>query len=332
MNSAPLAKRLKESTNNDDGNPDNVLLLAIPKKGRLMEKCSKLLEGAGIKFSRSDRLDIAYASNLPLAIVFLPAADIAQYVANGNVELGITGLDIVEESEVNVEILEYLGFGKCKLAVQAPVGKYRSAEDLAGCRVHTSFPNTTRKFFRNISSEKETKVTYLNGSVEIACSLGLADAVVDLVETGTTMKAAGLEIVATIMETQAVLIHNPKKNDKNSHHALCQKLHARIQGYITAQEYQMITYNVPRVKLQLAEQITPGKRSPTVSPLEDVNWCSVSALVKRSNAAEVMDKLQELGAGIYSLLCLCVSVVLLSVWEEDILLTDVNNCRVGTKQ
>jgi ATP phosphoribosyltransferase len=264
--------KLDNATNEDD-----YMLFAIPKKGRLYEKCVKLLEGSGLRYTRNDRLDIAYCSNLPVAIVFLPAADIAQYVANGNVELGITGLDIVEESEVDVEILENLGFGKCKLAVQAPVGKFSSAADIAGMRVHTSFPNRTKKYFSEVAPSKVTQVTYLNGSVEIACSLGLADAVVDLVETGTTMKAAGLEIVSTIMETQAVLIH---KQCKSTHQELCRKIHTRIQGYITAQEYQMVTYNIERSKIKLAELITPGKRSPTVSPLEDSAWCAVSALVK----------------------------------------------------
>lgn len=164
---------------------------AIPKKGRLYEKVVDLLQGAGIRFHRKPRLDVAECVDYPMTLVFLPAADIAKYVGMGNVDLGITGMDVVEESDVEVEKVMDLGFGDCRLCVQAPVAdKVLSAEDLAGKRIVTSFPHLSKKFFAEFDKKKgvETKIHFVSGSVEAACGLGLADGVVDLVETGTTMK------------------------------------------------------------------------------------------------------------------------------------------------
>jgi ATP phosphoribosyltransferase len=164
---------------------------AVPKKGRLYDKVIEVLKGAGIEFRREPRLDVALCVGFPMTLVFLPAADIAKYVGEGNVDIGITGQDIVVESMVEVNQIMELGFGKCKLCVQAPVASnIKSVEELAGCRIVTSFPDTTKHFFGPFDERKgvQTKVNFVSGSVEAACGLGLADAVVDLVETGTTMK------------------------------------------------------------------------------------------------------------------------------------------------
>jgi ATP phosphoribosyltransferase len=168
---------------------------AIPKKGRLYEKVSELLRGAGISFRREDRLDVAECTDFPLTLVFLPAADIAKYVGQGNVDLGITGLDVVEESNVEVEKVMDLGFGACKLCVQAPsASQITDVQMLAGKRIVTSFPHLTKKFFDLLDAKNvggtPTSINFVSGSVEVACGLGLADAVVDLVETGTTMKVS----------------------------------------------------------------------------------------------------------------------------------------------
>jgi len=172
-------------------NPVGNCRFAIPKKGRLNDKVLEMLRGAGIEFNREPRLDIALCKNLPITLVFLPAADIPKYVGEGNVDLGITGMDVIEESMVEVKKVMDLGFGKCKLCVQAPVANnIEDVEMLAGKRIVTSFPALTKKFFDPIDAKKgvQTKINFVSGSVEAACSLGLADAVVDLVETGTTMK------------------------------------------------------------------------------------------------------------------------------------------------
>lgn len=166
---------------------------AVPKKGRLYEKVTELLKGAGISFRREARLDVAECTDFPLTLVFLPAADIAKYVGQGNVDLGITGLDVVEESNVQVEKVMDLGFGACKLCVQAPIANQISdVQMLAGKRIVTSFPHLTKQFFDVLDAKNgggsSTSINFVSGSVEAACGLGLADAVVDLVETGTTMK------------------------------------------------------------------------------------------------------------------------------------------------
>jgi len=168
---------------------------AIPKKGRLNQKVVEMLNGAGIEFRREPRLDVALCKNLPMTLVFLPAADIAKYVGEGNVDMGITGLDVVRESMVDVDHVMDLGFGKCKLCVQAPVvDGITEAKALAGGRIVTSFPELTKQFFKPLDEEKgvTTSVKFVSGSVEAACGLGLADAVVDLVETGTTMRVSSI--------------------------------------------------------------------------------------------------------------------------------------------
>jgi len=159
----------------------------------LHDKVVEMLKGAGITFRREPRLDVALCGDLPITLVFLPASDIAKYVGEGNIDIGITGLDVCKESMVEVDHVMDLGFGACTLSVQAPVvDKIDSVETLAGKRIVTSFPELTKQFFDPIDKKLgvETKVKFVSGSVEAACGLGLADAVVDLVETGTTMRVS----------------------------------------------------------------------------------------------------------------------------------------------
>jgi ATP phosphoribosyltransferase len=169
----------------------NHCLFAVPKKGRLYEKVTAMLKGAGVEYHREPRLDIAICKDLDMTVVFLPAADISKYVGEGNVDIGVTGVDIVEESESDVVRVMDLGFGKCKLCVQAQISSnITDVRALAGKRIVTSFPTLARKFFDPYDKEMgvTTSITFASGSVEAACGLGLADAIVDLVETGTTMK------------------------------------------------------------------------------------------------------------------------------------------------
>jgi ATP phosphoribosyltransferase len=165
---------------------------AVPKKGRLYEQVTDMLRGAGVQYHREPRLDIAICKDLPMTMVFLPASDIPKYVGEGNVDMGVTGVDIVmENGDTEVQRVLDLGFGKCRLCVQAPIrSRITDAKMLAGKRIVTSFPVLTKKFFDPIDQELgvTTSIRFVSGSVEAACGLGLADAVVDLVETGTTMK------------------------------------------------------------------------------------------------------------------------------------------------
>lgn len=285
------------------------LLLAVPKKGRMNATIIEMLNGAGFDYKRPDRIDIAHCRDLPISIVFLPAADIATYVSDGNVDLGITGEDIVAESGANTNVLMELGFGKCRLSVQAPKdSNVTDPAQLAGKRIVTSFPVLTEAFFKKYETEAtgKTSIKCISGSVEAACGLGLADGIVDLVETGTTMRAAGLEEVATVLKTQCVLVSNPH----TPHTELIEIVRRRLAGYLTASRYVMITYNVHRASLKQASAITPGKRSPSIVSLEDSNWVAVNALVEKKQAASVMDALENIGA-------------------TDILTTQLHSSRMG---
>ena len=204
-----------------------------------------MLKGSGFDYSRPERLDIAHCKDLPVSIVFLPASDIATYVAEGNVDLGITGEDMIAESGATVNVLMKLGFGKCRLSVQAPKGQCEDVRKLAGSRIATSFPELAKKFFGQYENGTPTSIKVISGSVEASCGLGLSDGIVDLVETGTTMRAAGLEEVAVLMNTQAVLISNPK----TAYPELVETVRRRLAGYQTAQRFVMCTYNVHRDNL-----------------------------------------------------------------------------------
>jgi len=266
-----------------------------------------MLKGAGVEYHREPRLDIAICKDLDMTMVFLPASDISKYVGEGNVDIGVTGIDIVEEnkSDMNLEVetVMQLGFGKCRLCVQAPVASnITDIKALAGKRIVTSFPNLTKQFFDKLDEEMgvTTSVKFVSGSVEAACGLGLADAVVDLVETGTTMKAAGLEIVATVLETESVLITNPNSKHKD----IVNLLKHRIEGYITSKKFVMVTYNCSQDILEAVCKITPGKRSPTITQLTDGGH-SVSSLVKKSEIVKVMDGLHNAGASDILVFDLC---------------------------
>lgn len=296
------------SSSSPNSSPPGNCKLAIPKKGRLYEKVVAILKGAGIDFHREARLDVALCKDMPITLVFLPAKDIAKFVAEGEIDAGITGWDVVKESMVSVDRVLDLGMGKCKLCLQAPVAhKITSAEALAGKRIATSFPDTTREFFKPIDERlgTTTKVNFVSGSVEAACGLGIADAVVDLVETGTTMRAAGLEIVADILETEAILIQNQSAEHKD----LVNLIKRRIEGYITAMKHSLILYNIKADLLPEVIKITPGKRSPTITNLEEAGMKAVSALISKKDISMIMDKLHDIGA-------------------TDILVMDVANSRM----
>ncbi|KAF2740391.1 ATP phosphoribosyltransferase [Polyplosphaeria fusca] len=304
------------------------LLFAVPKKGRLHQACLDLLLGSDIQFHRHSRLDIALVKNLPLALVFLPAADIPTFVGEGRVDLGITGRDQVAEHESVtpstattgvVEILD-LGFGKCSLQVQVPQkGAITRPEELIGRNVVTSFTNLAEQYFRKLEAEQageatngeangkaplKTNIKFVGGSVEAACALGVADGIVDLVESGETMRAAGLTAISTVVDSSAILIKSKHPSDLK----LVDLITARINGVITAQKYVLCTYNIHRAKLDAARQITPGKRAPTVTSLEEEDWVAVQAMVGSKQVAVVMDKLTAVGA-------------------EDILVMKIENAR-----
>jgi len=221
-------------------------------EGRLHQVCIDLLHGSDIQFHRHSRLDIALVKNLPLALVFLPAADIPIFVGEGRVDLGITGRDQVAEHEcvvpptdtTGVEELLDLDFGKCALQVQVPQkGDLAKPEDLIGKNVVTSFTNLAEQYFRRLEAEQagatngdtngqaklKTVIKYIGGSVEAACALGVADGIVDLVESGETMRAAGLKAISTVVSSSAILIKSKHASDPK----LVELITARIKGVIS---------------------------------------------------------------------------------------------------
>lgn len=225
--------------------------LTVTTEGRLHQVCLDLLHGSDIQFHRHSRLDIALVKNLPLALVFLPAADIPTFVGEGRVDLGITGRDQVEEHECGVpptattgvvEVLD-LDFGKCSLQVQVPQkGGLAKPEDLIGKNVVTSFTNLAEQYFRKLEAEQSgsangeakdvklrTNIKYVGGSVEAACALGVADGIVDLVESGETMRAAGLKAISTVVSSSAILIKSKHPSDPK----LVDLITARIKGVIS---------------------------------------------------------------------------------------------------
>ncbi|KAF7315199.1 hypothetical protein MIND_00034300 [Mycena indigotica] len=294
---------------------DGRLLFAIPKKGRLHEKCLSILSGADIQFRKHNRLDVCLVQNHNIALVFLPASDIPSFVGKGNVDLGITGHDVILESQMQQHVTEVLrlGFGKCALQVQVPESSnIKTAQDLVGKRVVTSFEVLAGEYFGKLDAEtnlgQKTQIEYVGGSVEAACALGLADGIVDLVESGDTMRAAGLHAIATLLETEAVLIKSTAQ--KHPVHApLIELVTARIAGVVAAAKYVVCQYNIRREQLPEAALITPGRRAPTISPLEESGWVGVSVMVEKKKLAGVMDQLVKVGA-------------------EDILTFNLDNCRV----
>ena len=269
----------------------NHLRIGIPSKGRLSELATELLLQAGVNFRRQDRSLFARVSSMPVEITFLRTDDIPTLCAEGAIDLGITGSDLVQEANAEVQVRMKLGVGRCKLAICVPThSDIAEPSQLAGKRVATSFPNTTERFLKQ--HDAPVHLVKLNGSVEVMISLGVADAIVDLVETGSTLAANQLRILTEIGQYETVLIQSPVCRDL----VTADRIVRRLEGVVIARDYSLLEYNIPRAKLVAAEAVTPGFTSPTVTNLEDSGWCAVRAMVKSSEVISIMEKLESLGA------------------------------------
>jgi ATP phosphoribosyltransferase len=267
------------------------LRIGIPSKGRLAEIAGELFSQAGLSFRRQERSLFARVRELPIDMTFLRTEDIPVLCAEGAIDLGVTGGDLVAESGAEVATRIELGVGNCRLSVCVPESSdAKSAKDLNGARVATSFPSVTREYFARHGAE--VHLVTLSGSVEVMIALGVADAIVDLVETGSTLAANKLRIMDDIGRYETVLVQNPSLQDTT----LADRIVRRLEGVIIARSYSLLEYNVPRSKLREAEKITPGFNSPTVSALEDADWCAVRVMVRRSDTIGIMEKLESLGA------------------------------------
>lgn len=270
---------------------DWLLRIGVPSKGRLSELATALLADAGLSFRRTERNLFARCKDVPVEITFLRTEDIPVLVAEGAIGLGITGADLVAESEAEVVHRLDLGVGHCRLALcvpdDSPIDDPRL---LAGRRVATSFPRVTRQWLA--ARGAEAHLVDLSGSVEVMVTLGVADAIVDLVETGSTLAANRLRVLAEIGRYETVLIQDPRI----SHPELADRIVRRLEGIVIARGWSLLEYNVPRARLAEAEAITPGFKSPTVMALEDSNWCAIRAMVRRGEAHAIIEKLEAIGA------------------------------------
>lgn len=267
------------------------LRIGVPSKGRLSELAGELLSQAGLSFRRQERSLFARVGEMPVDITFLRTEDIPVLCAEGAIDMGITGSDLISEAGVEVQTRLELGVGRCKLALCV---RDDSAIDapakLNGCRIATSFTRITETYCRKHGAT--IHLVPLSGSVEIMISLGVADAIVDLVETGSTLAANHLRVLDVIGNYETVLIQNLKRRQPET----ADRVVRRLEGVVIARSYSLLEYNIPRAKLPEAEKVTPGFNSPTINSLEDANWCAVQVMVKRKEVIEVMEKLEALGA------------------------------------
>ena len=269
----------------------NKLRIGVPSKGRLSDHARGLLQEAGLSFRRQERSLFASVRGMPVEIIFLRTDDIPLLCAEGAIDLGITGSDRVLESGVDLTTRLPLNVGKCRLTVcVAESSSIESAAELDGSRIATSFPNITSSYLAQ--HQAKAHLVPLSGSVEIMISLGVADAVVDLVETGSTLAANHLRILDEIGHYETVLI----QNDQGQHGELADRVVRRVEGVVIARSYSLLEYNIPRSQLAEAEKITPGFKSPTVNPLEDPDWCAIRVMVQRNEIQDVMERLEVIGA------------------------------------
>lgn len=267
------------------------LRIGLPSKGRLAEQAAELLTQAGLSFRRQERSLFARVSEMPVELTFLRMEDIPVLCAEGAIDLGVTGSDLLAEAGVELTTRLSLGIGKCRLSVCLPEeSAARFPKELHGKRVATSFPRITEKFFA--ANQAQVHLVPLSGSVEIMISLGVADAIVDLVETGSTLAANRLRVLTDIGQYETVLVQNQQKRYPD----IADRVVRRLQGVVVARTYSLLEYNIPKAKLAEAERITPGYNSPTISALEDPQWCAVQVMVKRKEVIDVMDKLEAIGA------------------------------------
>jgi ATP phosphoribosyltransferase len=269
------------------------LKIAIQKNGRLSENSKNLLEECGIKFSNGISVLKSTARNFPVEVLFLRDDDIPQYVEQQVADIGILGENMVFEKAKDVDIIEQLGFAHCRLSIAVPKEEtYTGPQYLQNKKVATSYPKILTDFFRknNITAEIEE----ISGSVEIAPGIGLADAICDLVSSGSTLLTNGLKEVEILLKSQAVIIGN-KNLDKEKKEIL-NSLLFRIRAVKNAKENKYILLNAPETAINKICEILPGMKSPTILPLAKKGWCSLHSVVKEDEFWERINQLKEAGA------------------------------------
>jgi len=272
-------------------NGSDLLKIAVPNKGSLAESATGMLREAGYR-QRHDAKELVLVDEANgVEFYYLRPRDIAVYVGEGTLDLGITGRDMLLDSGAEAEEVMALGFGGTRFRFAAPGGSTMQVADLAGLRIATSYPGLVRTYLE--SHGVSARLIHLDGAVESSVRLGVADVVADVVETGTTLKRAGLELFGdAILESEAILIHRSGGVPP----AGLDLLQRRLNGVIAARDYLMVDYNVPRELLDAACRVTPGLDAPTVSPLAKDGWVAVRAMIPAKEAQQIMDSLWDTGA------------------------------------
>lgn len=281
----------------------NLLRIAIQKSGRLSDKTKHLLKECGIRIPDSKRTLKIKATNYPLEVLLLRDDDIPQYVQDGIADLGILGLNEVEEKDKDIEILKRLGFSKCKLCLAIPQDHLSAfnKEGLAwfeGKKIATSYPNVLTK--RLLNENINVQVHEIGGSVEIAPTIGLTDGIFDIVSTGATLRNNGLVAVETLMQSEAVLIANRSLNPEGKN--ILDDFLFRIKAVLNAKNKKYVMLNAPKNKLHEITKLLPANTSPTIMALEDDGWLAIHAVMTEDDFWQVVRPLEQLGAtGILSI-------------------------------
>ena len=280
------------------------LRIAIPNKGSLSQSASEILREAGYR-QRSDSKELTLTDpENDVEFFYLRPRDIALYVGEGTLDIGITGRDLLLDSGAKAEEVLGLGFGRSRFRFATRPGTVSTLEDLRGKRIATSYDGVVRRYLEERGIE--ATVTRLDGAVETSIQLGVADVIADVVETGSTLRQAGLEVVLdTILESEAVLITRAGAQTPPGFDVF----QRRLQGVLVARTYVMMDYDIRTERVEKAVALTPGIESPTVSPLHREGWVAVRSMVPRDSAQRVMDALWEIGA-------------------RGILVTDIHACRL----
>ena len=288
----------------DPAGEQPTLRVAVPNKGSLAQAAAEMLREAGYA-QRSDAKQLALTDPAnQVEFYYLRPRDIALYVGEGTLDLGITGRDLLLDSGAKAEESLQLGFGRSTFRFAAPSGTVRATSDLAGLRIATSYDGVVTRWLQE--RRIEATVIRLDGAVETSVQLGVADVIADVVETGSTLRQAGLEVVGeVIMESEAVLVSRVDAAD----HPGLEVFLRRLQGVLVARAYVMMDYDIPQSRVEEAVALTPGIESPTVSPLHRQGWVAVRSMVPRTAAQQVMDELYDIGA-------------------RGILTTDIHACRL----
>ena len=282
----------------------NILRVAIPNKGSLSQSASEMLREAGYR-QRSDskELTLIDAEN-DVEFFYLRPRDIALYVGEGTLDIGITGRDLLLDSGAKAEEVLSLGFGRSRFRFAARPGTVATIEDLGGKRIATSYDGVVRRYLEERGID--ATVTRLDGAVETSIQLGVADVIADVVETGSTLRQAGLEIVLdTILESEAVVVTRAGAQTPPGFEIF----QRRLQGVLVARSYVMMDYDIRTERVEKAVALTPGIESPTISALHREGWVAVRSMVPRDGAQRLMDELWEIGA-------------------RGILVTDIHACRL----